>query len=498
MGAPKRHTPASKPKKKAKRKPDYVMGPVPRDVFSLSRREPPGPPARSLPELERLELLVSNPDLYDVADQVFPGRTPGARGRRPAYPPFIYLIVLASISIFETAEMACANFQHEHMWKTVREGVRQHRGDTTADSLPETGPQRHHWHDFRPKMIEALHELREASRDAWIKQALAKGMLGRKRRGTLVRPHRSQVITGDGTVVRPASDQTEEFTIDEKTGELQHHRVDPDATIQLEGGDREIYGNKLVTFSVRDECSPHSRIILNTDTARHQSEELDPDRQEEAKVALRLALEIRTRAPGNHTVVYDKAWRGMHRAPLIRAGLLVFTRQYDGLKPHPLKKYRYKATGCTHDVYAAEGRACDRLLSVEGKTLYDPIPVREVEYRGGEESRFYHILEIPCRTGPHVERIPVYETREDMALDPRTKRMRFNRTEHLRIIPPGTEAGDRLIGFRQDSESVFSTLDETHRLRRVPAYGADGALLIYIGYAWAKNSVALGIGRRTR
>ncbi|MFF3913093.1 hypothetical protein ACFYZB_06315 [Streptomyces sp. NPDC001852] len=76
--------------------------------------------------------------------------------------------------------------------------------------------------------------------------------------------------------------------------------------------------------------------------------------------------------------------------------------------------------------------------------------------------------------------------------------MRFNRTEHLRIIPPGTEAGERLIGFRQDSESGFSTLDEAHRLRRIPAYGADGALLIYIGYAWAKNSVALGITRRTR
>ncbi|MFC5027869.1 hypothetical protein ACQFX6_17390 [Streptomyces sp. DSM 41987] len=497
MGAPSRRRPVSRPKAK-KRKPDYIMGPVPRDVFSLSSPEPPGPAARSLPELERLEFLVANPDLYEVAEQVFPTRTPGTRGRRPAYPPFIYLILLASVSIFETAEMACANLQHEHMWKTVREAVREHCGDAAADDLPETGPQRHHWHDFRPKMLDALDELREASRDAWINQALAQGLLAQKRRGSLVRPHRSQVITGDGTVARPASDQTEEFTTDEKTDELKRHRVDPDATIQLEGGDREIYGNKIVVFSVRGECSPHSRIILNVDTARHQSEKLDPDRQEEAEVAVRLATEIRVRAPGPHTVVYDKAWRGVHRARLIRAGFLVFTRQYDGLKPQPLKKYRYEATDCTHHVYAAEGRACERLLTVEGKTLYNPIPVREVEHRNGEETRFYHVLEMPCRNGPHVERIPVYETREDRSLDPRTKRMRFNRAEHLRIIPPATAAGNRLIGFRQDSESGFSTLDETHRLRRIPAYGADGALLIYIGYAWAKNSVALGIDRRTR
>jgi hypothetical protein len=268
--------------------------------------------------------------------------------------------------------------------------------------------------------------------------------------------------------------------------------------MQLEGGDREIYGNKIVSFSVRDECSPHSRVILNVDTARHQSEMLDPDRQEEARVAVRLAKEIRARAPGNHTIVYDKAWRGKHRSPLIRSGLTVFTRQYDGLKPQPLNKYRYPSAGCTHDVYAAEGRACDRLLTVEGNTLYNPIPVKDVEFREGKESRFYHVLEIPCRYGPHTERIPVYETREDQALDPRMKRPRFNRTEHLRIIPPETEAGKRLIGFRQDSESTFSTLDETHRLRRIPAYGADGALLVYIGYAWAKNSVALGITKRTR
>ena len=89
MGAPKRRTSASKSKTKTKRKPDYVMGPVPTDIFSLSHAEPPGPSARSLTELERLRLLVANPDLYDVAEKVFPARTPGTWGRRPAYPPFI-------------------------------------------------------------------------------------------------------------------------------------------------------------------------------------------------------------------------------------------------------------------------------------------------------------------------------------------------------------------------------------------------------------------------
>ncbi|WP_234533206.1 hypothetical protein [Streptomyces shenzhenensis] len=134
MGTPKRRPAASKPNLRSKKKPDYVMGPTPKDVFSFSRPEPPGPAARALPALERLELLVANPDLYDVTDKVHPGRAPGTPGRRPAYSPFVYLILLASISISDTAEVACASFQHEHM------GGDRPRGRPTAELR---GP-RHH------------------------------------------------------------------------------------------------------------------------------------------------------------------------------------------------------------------------------------------------------------------------------------------------------------------------------------------------------------------
>jgi hypothetical protein len=78
---------------------------------------------------------------------------------------------------------------------------------------------------------------------------------------------------------------------------------------------------------------------------------------------------------------------------------------------------------------------------------------------------------------PHTELIAVYETEEDCAIDTRTKRMKFNRTEHLRQIPPDTHYGDRLLGMRQDSESSNSTLDYSHWEKRIPMYGAEGALL---------------------
>ncbi|MCT9010917.1 hypothetical protein [Streptomyces rhizosphaerihabitans] len=52
----------------------------------------------------------------------------------------------------------------------------------------------------------------------------------------------------------------------------------------------------------------------------------------------------------------------------------------------------------------------------------------------------------------HTLRIRVDETPEDRETDPSTRRQRFNRTEHLRQIPPDTHADHRLKGFRQDSE----------------------------------------------
>ncbi|MER6389742.1 hypothetical protein ABT236_14840 [Streptomyces sp. NPDC001523] len=236
-----------------------------------------------------------------------------------------------------------------------------------------------------------------------------------------------------------------------------------------------------------DSCS--GQPYHDHDAGSHRSPEEDPDREEEASVALRLAHEIIDRAPGVIAASFDTAWRGVHRTGLVRRGIIVFTRQHDGIKPHPLERFRYQ--DCTHDIYATAGRACERQITVNGKTMYSPLPVRELEVRAGNTWRFYHRVEIPCRHGAHTERIPVYETQEDQRIDPRTKRKKFNRTEHLRQVPPNTDYGDRLLGFRQDSESGNCTLDYSHRDNRVPAYGAQAALLVYLGFAWMINSISL-------
>ncbi len=200
-----------------------------------------------------------------------------------------------------------------------------------------------------------------------------------------------------------------------------------------------------------------------------------------------------SKAPGLRAFTYDTALRGVHRAPLIAEGLVVFTPQHNGLEPQPLQKYKDGSCGHDsrgHDLYAAAGRVFERHITVNGETHYTPLPVLELECRKGNTTRFYQRIEIPCANTKHSLRIRVDETKEDREKDPSTRRARFNRTEHLRQIAPDTPAGRRLKGFRQDSESQHSRFDQAYPHKRVPVYGADAALLIYIGYAWVNNSTA--------
>lgn len=475
----------------------WTVGPEPADVFSIPVAELEGPqsPAPTIISITRLEMLVANPRLFRVAQAVLPERDSGSPGRPARYPRYIYLVVLCSIAIFRSSRLACANLQHPTYWKIVKEAVRHHLGEAAAEALPDTGPTIDQWNDQVVYLRNAVEELRVASRDAWIEQAQEQGLLAEGRKGTLVRPHRSQVITGDGTVTKPPSSQTEAVFVDERTGEIRRHRVDPDAGVQIEGGGTQVFGNKVVALSTRWPGTPHSRVYINSGTARHRSVEADPEREAEAGAAVELVHEVRAILPdADLTVVFDTAWRGAHRAPLIRRGIVVFTPHHDGLEPRPFD--RHICARRTHKLFAVIGRTCERQTTVEGKDFYAQLPVVDIEYRfSGTSCRIYHVVEIPCGEEVHVRRIPVYETRADQKIDPRTHRMAFNRTEYLRIIPPETDAGRRLLGFRQDSESGNSNLDLALRLERMPIYGAVGALLTFIGFAWVTNSIALAWGR---
>ncbi|RPK40875.1 hypothetical protein [Streptomyces sp. ADI93-02] len=480
--------PGKKRTREAKKPPPYLYGPIPDDTFGTKDdpRDPHGPQAPNLIPTVRFDYLVNNPDLYTAA-ATLPGPSPV--GRRPHFPPVVYLIYLCSISVFGSARSTASHFQHEDWWEPVRSAIRTHLGDEAADGLKPTGPTRSNWnHYFRRYLKPAHDKIREISSDLWIEQALAHGMLcDNDKRTSRVRPARHQVLHGDATVAKPPSGHSEHETVDERTGEIRRHRVDEDAGVTVEGGGKLVYGNKFLSTAVRLANTPHSRVILALEAIRHKSLEEDPERESEGVALVEMVKHILTRVPSTKAVTYDAALRGRHRAPLIAKGLVVFTPQHEGVTPQSL--LRHKDGTCAHDLYVAEARVCERHITVDGKTHYTPLPVEELEQRKGEKARFYHRITINCPVKTHTLRIRCDETDEDRQIDPKTKRQRFNRTEHLRQVPPSTPAGRRLKGFRQDSESIHSRFDQSYPHKRVPAYGARGALLIYLGYAWVNNSI---------
>ncbi|WP_407838733.1 hypothetical protein ACE1OC_23925 [Streptomyces sp. DSM 116496] len=495
MSTPKRSR--RTPQKKATEGKNWLLGPAPDDAFGAAADLPPkhGPEAPHLTIDERFEYLVTNPDLYAVAQQALPAPRDGQAGRPLTFPPYIFFVFLCAISVFGSARGTAACLARPLWWEPVRRAVREFIGSDAADALPDRGPTRSQWnYFFQNHLKKAVGDVRDASRDAWIQQAIAQGMMTGKSRGSWIYPEREQVIHGDATVASPPSDHTEETTVNTETGEIRQHRVDPDASYTTEGGGRKVYGNKFLSVAVRIANTPHSRVILALESVRHKSRKRDPLREDEGTATVRLVKYIMSKVDNLRAFTYDTALRGVHRAPLIAAGLVVYTPHHSGNEPQPLLKYDGGDGLCSHVLYAAAGRVCERLIAVDGETLYTPLPVQELECRKGTQTRFYQRIEIPCPRGNHHTRIRVDETNEDREIDPSTKRRRFNRTEHLRQIAPGTPAGKRLKGFRQDSESQHSRFDQAYHLERVPAYGAVGALLIYLGYAWVNNSIARAVG----
>lgn len=493
----------SSPKARRKRKPttkkvpDYTIGPIPDDAFGAAGDAPPpkGPEAPPIPIDARFEYLLNNPDLFTAAE-CMPGKS--KVGRPAHYPPLVYLVFLCSISLFGSARLTASTLQREFWWNQVRAAVRTRMGDEAADSLPPVGPSRSQWnYYFQKKLKPAFAGIRDASRDLWIQQALDSGMMAESgKRASRAYPERPQVIHADATVGKPPSAQRHRETVNKITGEIRRHRVDPDAGNMVEGGGNLVYGNKFLSLAVRLAATPHSRIILGIESIRHKSRARDPHRDDEGTAFVKLAKHVLSKAPDLRAITYDTALRGVHRAPLIAAGLVAFSTQHGGLSPESLKRFEEEDEDgrCTHDLYVVEGRICERHITIDGKTHYSPLPVEELARRAGKKAtRFYHRVTIPCARKTHTEHIRVDETDEDRQIDPKTKRQRFNRTEHLRQVPPDTPAGRRINGFRQDSESQHSRFDQSYPHERVPAYGANAALLIYIGYAWLSNSLTLAV-----
>lgn len=118
-----------------------------------------GPPG--VPVLERVEAILRNPAIYELATLIpEPDRSSG--GRRRHYPVFMWIVYEALLSVYDSARQVEAELAHPVVWDFVRCLVRERFPKDPSQWLPETPMRRHHYlygrttYLARPDILEAF------------------------------------------------------------------------------------------------------------------------------------------------------------------------------------------------------------------------------------------------------------------------------------------------------------------------------------------------------
>ena len=456
---------------------------------------------RGVSALERLESILANPEIHQLASIVpTPPRHVGGRPRD--FPAFMAIAFEAAISVFGSARQVEAEFAHPTMWRWVRRRVLKEVGVR----LPRRPMRRHHYLYLRNRYLTdpaILDQLGAIHRTAASRQAVELGLLDATGGGSWTHPHLDRLLYGDGKVITPLyRARPGEVRLDRATGELRALRAEPDADLHFEGTGETAWGTKFVLLATRGP-DVHSRVLLDVAFVNTKGGE--------AATAVRCLERTAPLVPGAQGVVYDTALRGIHHQTILRdLGLLPINR-VAAAKANPKGPRRNKqdrrveklvfveaktitqADGTTRnvDLYARGGAVGLGTLAADGELLFVPLP-RIRTHRNADKSgyRWYNDYRLPDHLGAGVVTVRLHGDASDVA-------RKFNRTENVRTIPPDDASFRGLFRRRNDAESINRALEDTLWLRRAHSLGHRRQLLNLLGYALMINSLAVARHRQS-
>lgn len=450
---------------------------------------------RGVSALERLEAILANPEIHQLAS-VVPTPPPHIGGRPRHYPAFMALVYEASISVFGSARQVEAEFSHPALWRWLRRLARARLGVR----LPRQPMRRHHYLYLRNRYLTddaVLERLGQIHREAAARQAMQLGLLDRSAGGSWTHPHLDRVLYGDGKVITPLyRAKPGDVRLDRTTGELRPLRAEPDAELHFEGTGETAWGTKFVLLAARG-TDVHSRILLDAAFV--------PSKGGEAATAMRCLERTAPHLPGAQAVIYDTALRGTHHQTILRdLGILPINRvaaAQAGSKHARRNKGEQRVeklvfveqktvqlndgTSKTIDVYARGGAIGIGTLAADGELIFSPLS-RVRTHRNADKSgyRWYNDYRLPDRFGGGTVTVRLHADAKDAA-------RKFNRTENVRPIPPDDPAFAELFRRRNDAESINRALEDTMWLRRAHSVGHRRQLLNLLGYALMVNSLAV-------
>jgi hypothetical protein len=463
-------------------------------------------------DLERVEAVFTNPDLYRLADGVTV-RDPTKGGRPQIYPDYLVEAFGCLRSIYKSARAAATALHGPLLWDHIRTIVRSQCPDDPSTWLPETPPSRT-WYVKRKKQIEpaGLDPLSANFITSGIATAEELGLLDPNGPGTKSHPDPSRLIHHDGKAIRqmfngaPGDTRHVQIT-DPKTGETTVEdrlvRADPDAKVHISGDDRQVRGSKFWHGEVRDE-DRYTRVILVVDhvpgeKGKHNSE---------ADIAVKNLVALAPRVPGALGTISDTALRGTHLNTLQRATGLVIINPITAeavdkkTRERTEKEYYLRTVTFTYDdgtsidveIWTSGGRLCQVVYADDGTRVLETLRRIASPVRANLDGTFRTYVEYEVPDPRSMAPVTVMEATYDRPED----KDGFNRAENVRQIPPGDPDYQRLKGRRSDAESANRQIDDDLYLRRAASIGAKGQLFDLICHAFVINSVARARHRKRR
>ena len=469
-----------------------------RQDVEISARPSPADYSPGVATLDRVEAILRNPALYELALLV-PRPRQSEGGRPRDYPDYMYLVYEALISVYGSARQVEAELAHRVVWKVMRRAVKRQFPDDPKMRLPSRPMRRHHYLYGRNRYLSSpvvLARLGMTHRELAATQARQLGLLDPSGAGSWTHPDLTRLLHADGKVISPLfSGRLGDKRVDPKTGAVHQVRHEPDASLHFEGGGTVAFGTKFVIVAARS-AEARGRIILDMDWV--------PGKQAEAAAAMQCFARLRPLVPGAQGVIYDTALRGVHHQTLLRElGLLPINRVSGSAgrsKELRSVRGRYERTIHIEDRPILLGDGSVRILRLVARSgaiglenstddgKHEFVKLRRVrtlrfQDRSGPY-RWYNQVALPDAYGGKTIMVRLHANKVDAA-------RKFNRTEHVRPIPPDDPDFKRLYGRRSDAESINRGLEDSLYLRRAHSVGYARQLVNLLGYALMVNSLAL-------
>ena len=457
-----------------------------------------------VPKLERVEAIVENPAIYQLAELI-PTADERRGGRRRQYPEHMWLIYEALLSVFGSARQVDAELSHPTVWNLLRERVRSQFPKDPTRWLPAAPMRRHHYLYARNRYLtdpDVLAALTSLHRELAAQQARHLGLLDPNGPGSWTHPDLSRMLHADGKVITPLFRARPGDThLDTRTGELRELRADPDGGLHVEGDGEMAWGVKFVLVAART-ADVHGRIILDIEWV--------PTAGAEARTAMACFTRLAAHVDGAQGVIYDTALRGVHHQTLLRDLGLLSINRVTAKKATPKQARRVErrveksayieertitvaGKPVTLTLYARGGAVGIGELTETGDLVFTEL-ARVRTHRNRDKNgkyRWYNDYLLPERYGSQRITVRLHADAVDAA-------RKFNRTENVRPIPPSDPDFARLYPRRNDSESINRNLEDTLWLGRAHSIGHDRQLLNLLGYALMVNGLALHRHQRHR